>query len=72
MIMQSSTGLDCSRSVNDTVKAFPETLAVFDLYGVDSCCGGGLSVEEAAARASVDAAALCSALEEAVKGASAA
>ncbi|HLV25749.1 MAG TPA: DUF542 domain-containing protein [Gemmatimonadales bacterium] len=68
-MQETTAGLDCKRSVNDTVATFPETLAVFDLYGVDSCCGGGLSIEDAAVRASVDATALCGALEEAVKAA---
>lgn len=66
-MQDTETRLDCRRSVNDTIADYPETLAVFDLFGVDSCCGGGLSVEDAASRASLDATALCAALEEAVR-----
>ena len=67
MIQHTDATLDCTRSVNDTVARFPETLAVFDKLGIDSCCGGGLSVEDAARRGEVDPAKLCGALEEAVR-----
>jgi len=67
MTPNTGTTLDCRKSVNETVASFPETLAVFDKLGVDSCCGGGLSVEDAALRSNLDPAALCKALEEAIK-----
>ena len=59
--------LDCALSVNDTVERYPATSVIFDAYGIDTCCGGGISVEEAAKGASVDPRQLCSELEEAVR-----
>jgi len=59
--------LDCALSVNDTVERYPATSAIFDAYGIDTCCGGGISVEEAAKGASVDPRQLCAELEEAVR-----
>jgi iron-sulfur cluster repair protein YtfE (RIC family) len=60
------TLLDCSWSVNETIARYPETLSVFNSHGVDTCCGGTLSVHEAAERERVDASALCDALTRAV------
>lgn len=59
--------LDCSVSVNDTIASHPATGVIFNAYGIDTCCGGGISVEEAARGASVDPKQLCAELEEAVR-----
>lgn len=59
--------LDCSLSVNDTMDRYPATAAVFNAYGIDTCCGGGISVEQAAHDASVDPRRLCAELEEAAR-----
>jgi regulator of cell morphogenesis and NO signaling len=40
---------------------------VFNAFRVDSCCGGGESIEKTAARDGVDVAALLDALNEAVE-----
>ncbi len=61
--------LDCSRSVNDIIASHPETMSVFNAHGVDTCCGGGMSVREAADRGSIDHTALCDALTDAVEAA---
>lgn len=63
--------LDCTRTVSDTIRLFPETLAVFKANGIDSCCGGALSVEAAADRHRLDRGVLCAELETAVRGGSA-
>ena len=34
--------IDATRTVNDIIAAHPTTVAVFDAWGVDSCCGGHL------------------------------
>lgn len=60
------TSLDCSLSVNVILARYPSTLPVFNRFGLDTCCGGGLSVADAARAADVDAAALCSALADAI------
>lgn len=57
--------IDCSRSVNDVMAYYPSTLHVFNRFGVDTCCGGTLSVEEAVRANGLDATTLCAALREA-------
>ena len=42
------------------------TMAVFNAFGVDTCCGAHSSVREAAARDGVDEAALVAALRRAI------
>ncbi len=61
--------LDCTRTVNETLALYPATGAVFGAYGIDTCCGGGISVEQAAQNASVDPRQLCAELEAAAFGA---
>lgn len=46
--------LDPSLTINDIVARHPETIAVFNRFGVDTCCGGGVSVEAAARRDGLD------------------
>ena len=58
--------LDCSLSVNVILAVFPSTLPVFNRFGLDACCGGALSVADAARAADVDAETLCSALTDAI------
>jgi iron-sulfur cluster repair protein YtfE (RIC family) len=62
-----STEPDCTATVNATMARWPATMAVFNRFGVDTCCGGGSSVEDAARRDGVDAPALCAALRDAVR-----
>ena len=58
--------LDCSMSVNAVVAHFPSTFRIFNRFGIDLCCGGALSVEQAARAEGVDERALCGALHEAL------
>lgn len=60
------TRLDCSLSVNTVLARYPSTLVVFNRFGLDTCCGGGLSVADAARAADADADALCNALTDAI------
>lgn len=50
--------------INEIIKRYPETIAVFNRFRVDSCCGGGQSIEETASRDGVDVEALLQALNE--------
>ncbi len=59
--------LDCTGTVHDLIHRYPATGAVFQRYGVDTCCGGVVSVEEAARRDGLDAARLCAELRAAVE-----
>ena len=36
--------------VNDVIKEHPLTIGVFTRFNIDSCCGGAVSIEEAAKR----------------------
>lgn len=59
--------LDCTATVHDLIQRHPITLAVFQRYGVDTCCGSGVSVEEAARRDGLDAILLCAELRAAAE-----
>lgn len=58
--------LDVSTTVNDVLKQYPETVSVFNAFGIDACCGGAASLREAARRDGVDLAELLAALQTAV------
>lgn len=36
--------------LNEVVRLWPESVAVFGRHGMDTCCGGSLAVREAASR----------------------
>ncbi|HET7599349.1 MAG TPA: DUF542 domain-containing protein [Gemmatimonadales bacterium] len=59
--------LDCTLAVNEIVRRHPATRAVFHRFGVDTCCGGAVSVEQAAQRDGIDGEALCAALRAAAQ-----
>ena len=61
--------LDCRLSVNDVIARHPATAAAFGAYGIDTCCGGGAAVEDAARVAGIDPVTLCGALLDAIEGA---
>ena len=61
-----ASSIDARSTVNDIVARYPSTLAVFNAFGIDACCGGALAVTEAAARHGVPLNALRSALESAI------
>ncbi len=52
--------------INDVIKKHPKTIAVFNDHRVDSCCGGGASIETTATRDGVDVSALVRDLNETV------
>jgi iron-sulfur cluster repair protein YtfE (RIC family) len=54
--------LDCTSTVNDIITRHPATMAVFNHFGLDTCCGAMLSVAEAAHANGVNADALCTEL----------
>lgn len=59
--------LDCTRTVHDLIQQYPAMRPVFQRFGVDACCGGGASVDEAARRDGLDLEALCTALRTAAQ-----
>jgi len=61
--------LDPQWTVNETIRRFPATVAVFNVFGIDACCGGSVPLAEAALRDGTDPDALVQALREAVRAA---
>ncbi len=54
-------------TINDVIKKYPQSIAVFNEFRVDSCCGGGQSIKSTATADGVDVEALLQALNEAVR-----
>lgn len=54
--------------VNDAIKLYPNTISVFSKFRIDSCCGGAVSIEEAAKRDKADLNELLKKLNEAADG----
>lgn len=53
--MKSLAHLDLtSATVNEITAQYPDTIAVFNDFGVDACCGGDATVREAAERDGVN------------------
>ncbi len=65
--MSDVSQLDPAQTINEIVARHPETIAVFNRFGMDTCCGGGASVEEAACRDGLDVGQILSALREATE-----
>ena len=61
--------LDPKLTVNEIVRRYPETVAVFNRMGVDLCCGGGLTLAEAIDADGIDEDDLREALDEALASA---
>ncbi len=51
--------------INDVIKKYPKTITIFSKYKVDSCCGGGFSIEKTAGMSGIDMAVLLTALNKA-------
>lgn len=65
--MQSTTQIDIASTVNEIVAQYPETITVFNQFGIDSCCGGGVPLADAARRDGADLKPLLAALQEAAE-----
>lgn len=60
--------LDSTLTINEIVARYPDTIAVFNRFGMDTCCGGGIRVAEAARRHGLDLGIVLNALHDAVAG----
>lgn len=60
--------ITASMSLNEVIARYPVTLPVFAAAGMDACCGGALSIEEAARRHGCDGGVLLADLERAARG----
>jgi regulator of cell morphogenesis and NO signaling len=63
--------IDPNWSINELLRRHPETVGVFNAFGIDSCCGGGAALFEAAYRDGADPEALLHELRRAVADATA-
>ena len=52
--------------INDVIQKYPKTIGIFKDFGVDSCCGGGFSIEKTAAMSGGDMEKLLAKLNKAV------
>ena len=64
--MSVANELDFTLTINEIVARFPETIPVFNRFGFDTCCGGGVRVDDAARRDGIAADEVVAALREAV------
>ena len=46
--------IDPTMTLDEITNRFPDTIKVFNEFGMDICCGGGLSLAEAAERDGVE------------------
>lgn len=58
---------DPTLTVNEIMAREPRTIAVFNQFGVDTCCGSGVPVADAARRDGVEPDLLLAALRSAVE-----
>lgn len=63
----SPADLPASLTVNEVIRAVPESVEIFNRFGIDACCGGGVPVREAAGRDGADPDALLAALAELIR-----
>lgn len=56
--------VDPSTIVDEITNSYPGTFEVFSRFGIDICCGGGVTLAEAAARDGADLEGLRRALRE--------
>lgn len=55
-------------TVNQVVRQWPQTMKIFAQHSIDLCCGGGKTLEVAAAAHGIELAELLARLEEIVGG----
>lgn len=67
--MQNETTIEPTASVNDVISRFPATIPVFNKFGLDTCCGGGAPIADAARRDGADLGALLAELRKAAAAA---
>ena len=66
---QTDHPIHANLTVYDVVRLHPETIPVFNQFGIDSCCGGAASIALAAERDGADVGALLERLNVALAAA---
>lgn len=64
---RTTPAVDPTATVNEILVKYPETVSVFNQFGIDACCGGAASLEEAASRDGADVDRLIRALDAIVQ-----
>jgi regulator of cell morphogenesis and NO signaling len=62
---KASPEITADLTVNEVISRNPQTVAVFQRHGIDSCCGGALRLAEVARKHRIDFIALLAELEQA-------
>ena len=57
--------IDQNLTINEVLLKYPSAVAVLNAYGIDTCCGGGNSLAEAAACDGIDLDEILGALRDA-------
>lgn len=57
---------DPNLTVNELIAREPRTIEVFNRFGIDTCCGSGVAIADAARRDGVDVGRLLDELREAL------
>lgn len=65
--MRDSLTIEPDATVNEILAQHPVTVATFNEFGIDACCGGNASLEEAARRDGANVNALLSALDAVIR-----
>lgn len=65
--MNDAVQFDPSMTIKEIAARFPASIPVFNRFGFDTCCGGGVAVAEAARREGIDSEAVVDALREAIE-----
>lgn len=60
-----SINLDLKQTVGSTIESYPTSLEVFEKFGIDYCCGGKKSLEEACLERGIEPEKLLSAIDKA-------
>lgn len=63
--METTTKIHDGMTINEAIQVRPGTVAVFDALGLDACCGGSLTIRDAATRHGLDPAVVLRALDAA-------
>ena len=59
-----AVGIAGEHIVNEVIRTHPETVEVFNRFGIDACCGGAAPIRQAAVRDGADPDAMLRALNQ--------
>lgn len=65
-MIEADAALDTTLTVNALIAREPRTIAIFNRFGMDTCCGGTIPIGEAARRDGVNLDALVAELRLAI------